>query len=383
MIGTPEPACLLIADISGYTGYLAGVELDHAQDILADLVSTVVGAIRPTFRLSKLEGDAAFAYVIAPAVDGSLLQDTVDATYFAFQRRLRDIAAASRCECNACIRIPNLDLKVVVHHGTVIRQRIAGREELLGADVILVHRLLKSDVVAATGFLAYALYSEPCIAAMGISEPERQGFLRHVVPTDIAGDVTVWLRDLGGAWRAEQERTRRVVDANDAIAAYTFETPAPPQVTWEYITSPIRRPQWAADAIIEQTATGRRGPGTVNHCIHGRDAIVEEILDYRPYEHLTVQSKMPMPGLPKLVSSQVLEPLPGGGTRVSLRFANPKPRDRARVLELRPILDSMIAHSFEQIAPLLEAEALQRAPSADDPSPPESLARNLTSPVVP
>ena len=44
MTGAPEKACLVIADICGYTGYLAGVELDHAQDILADLVSTVVGA---------------------------------------------------------------------------------------------------------------------------------------------------------------------------------------------------------------------------------------------------------------------------------------------------------------------------------------------------
>lgn len=30
----PERTCLLIADIAGYTSYLAGVELDHAQDIL-------------------------------------------------------------------------------------------------------------------------------------------------------------------------------------------------------------------------------------------------------------------------------------------------------------------------------------------------------------
>ena len=53
---TPEPACLVIADISGYTRYLAGAELDHAQDILADLMSTVVTSVRPTFRLAKLEG---------------------------------------------------------------------------------------------------------------------------------------------------------------------------------------------------------------------------------------------------------------------------------------------------------------------------------------
>ena len=42
MLNQPEPACLVIADITGYTSYLAGVELDHAQDILADLMDTVV-----------------------------------------------------------------------------------------------------------------------------------------------------------------------------------------------------------------------------------------------------------------------------------------------------------------------------------------------------
>ena len=60
----PEPACPVIADISGYTRFLAGAELDHAQDILADLMNTVVTSIRPAFRLAKLEGDAAFAYAI-------------------------------------------------------------------------------------------------------------------------------------------------------------------------------------------------------------------------------------------------------------------------------------------------------------------------------
>ena len=117
MLNHPEPACLVIADISGYTSYLAGVELDHAQDILADLMDTVVTSFRPTFRLAKLEGDAAFVYALTPTVDGSALQDAVERTYFAFRRRLRDIGQASTCECNACIRMPRLDLKVVAHHG--------------------------------------------------------------------------------------------------------------------------------------------------------------------------------------------------------------------------------------------------------------------------
>ena len=71
MLNTPEPACLVIADITGYTSYLTGVELDHADDILADLMDTVVGALRPTFRLAKLEGDAAFTYAMTETVDAS------------------------------------------------------------------------------------------------------------------------------------------------------------------------------------------------------------------------------------------------------------------------------------------------------------------------
>jgi hypothetical protein len=108
---------LLIADISGYTGYLAEVELDHAQDILADLIGAVVTALRPNFRLAKLEGDAAFTYMPAEQVDGSMLLDTIERCYFGFRRRRRDVRQATSCECNACTRIPDLDLKFVVHHG--------------------------------------------------------------------------------------------------------------------------------------------------------------------------------------------------------------------------------------------------------------------------
>jgi len=377
----PEPACLVIADISGYTGYLAGVELDHAQDILLDLVSTVVGAMRPMLKLSKLEGDAAFAYVVTPTIEGSTLQETVEGTYFAFRRRLRDIASASRCECNACIRIPDLDLKVVVHHGPVIRQRIAGHDELLGSSVIVVHRLLKNDVVESTGIKAYALYTADCVAAMGIGDPVLQGFIEHRVTTDVAGEVITWVRDLDAAWRAEQERARTIVEPGDAIAVFPFESPAARQVTWDYLTSPIRRPQWNADAVVEQSPTGRRGSGTVNHCIHGRDAVIEEILDYRPFDYLTMRSQMPMPGTPKLIHSYVLADAPGGGTHVELRIQKPKPRDRAVFEQMTAPLSGMIEHSFSGILPLLVAEAAA-ARAGDGVDLPTSKGRFETEPVT-
>src|SRR5215212_9945078 len=189
MLTQPEPACLVIADISGYTGFLAGAELDHAQDILADLMNTVVTAFRPAFRLAKLEGDAAFVYAITDTVDGPALQDTVERCYFAFRRRLRDIGRASTCECNACILVPTLDLKVVAHHGRVVRQRVANWEELVGSDVIVVHRLLKNHVEDALGANAYAMYTEACIAAMGLADPAAAGLIEHRETFEGVGEI--------------------------------------------------------------------------------------------------------------------------------------------------------------------------------------------------
>src|SRR6185503_2498220 len=78
--------------------------------------------------------------------------------------------------------------------------------------------------------------------------------------------------------------------------------PGTPALVWDFVTSPARRVRWQAgvDSIEEATANGRRGVGTVNHCIHGKDAIVEEILDWRPPEYYTFDFKVPIPGAPMI-----------------------------------------------------------------------------------
>src|SRR5205814_3269609 len=123
---------VLIADVSGYTRFLNGAELDHAQDIIADVMDTVLTRLRPPFRLAKFEGDAAFVYAIADKSDGSLLQDAIESAYFAFRQRLRNVKQSTSCDCNACTKMQDLDLKFVCHHGEFIKHRMAGREELAG-----------------------------------------------------------------------------------------------------------------------------------------------------------------------------------------------------------------------------------------------------------
>ena len=94
----------------------------------------------------------------------------------------------------------NLDLKFVIHHGEFIKHKMAGREELAGRDVILIHRLLKNAVNERLGGHAYALYSDACIQAMGI-DPFAQGLIEHRESIDIIGDMKCWVRDLEAAWQ--------------------------------------------------------------------------------------------------------------------------------------------------------------------------------------
>ena len=63
MSAVAQHGYLLIADISGYTSFVAGTELEHSHEILADLLGTICEKIEFILTLHKLEGDAVFAYV--------------------------------------------------------------------------------------------------------------------------------------------------------------------------------------------------------------------------------------------------------------------------------------------------------------------------------
>ncbi|MGQ0600871.1 MAG: DUF2652 domain-containing protein, partial [Anaerolineales bacterium] len=160
---------LVLADISGYTSYLAGVELDHAHEILTDLLTTIVTRFKTTLRIVKLEGDAVFGYVPEALMQrGETLLELLEATYTAFRDRRESAHRRTTCECNACRNIATLDLKFFVHHGDYVVQDVTGIKELVGSDVNLVHRLMKNGISQTTGWKAYALFTEEGLEHMGV-----------------------------------------------------------------------------------------------------------------------------------------------------------------------------------------------------------------------
>ena len=53
---------LVLADISGYTSFVAKTEIEHADIALSMLLETIVEKLSACLIISKLEGDAVFCY---------------------------------------------------------------------------------------------------------------------------------------------------------------------------------------------------------------------------------------------------------------------------------------------------------------------------------
>jgi len=195
---------LVLADISGYTSYLAGTELTHARDILTELLELIVERFKPTLEIAKLEGDAVFAYVSKNKIPrDELLLELQESTYVAFRDRVEGIRRRTICQCNACKAIPTLDLKFITHFGEYILQNVSGITELVGSDVNLVHRLLKNKVSEATGWKAYLLFTEPALTQLNLKLEnlhELLEFYEHL------GDIQTYSLDLHTRYKELKSR---------------------------------------------------------------------------------------------------------------------------------------------------------------------------------
>jgi hypothetical protein len=176
---TRQLGTLLLADISGYTSFLQGVDDAHrefaemdeppmAYVMMSSLLDAISSAIAPAFSVAKLEGDAVFAIAEDGAIEGAGLLELVDRCYARFQEDLSRAGQEWICNCSACSRASELDLKFIVHHGRWIAQTIGGNRELLGPDVNLVHRLLKNGAQKLIGPVPYVLLTQQVIDALAI-----------------------------------------------------------------------------------------------------------------------------------------------------------------------------------------------------------------------
>ena len=185
---------LLLADISGYTSFIARTEIEHAENVISPLLETIIGKLGDMLTFVKLEGDAVFAYVPENQVSScSAMLELLDQTYLIFRDSATDMHEHATCPCKACKAIPSLDLKFFVHHGEYVIQKVAGTIDLLGNDVTLIHRLAKNHVTESTGWNGYALFTGHCLEHM---QEDTRPFIRQAETYEHLGNVETYVMNM-------------------------------------------------------------------------------------------------------------------------------------------------------------------------------------------
>jgi len=344
---------LVLADISGYTSFVAKTELEHSHEILTELLELLVDNFKPLMTISKLEGDAVFAYVDESKVTrGETLIEFMESMYVAFRNRQISMRRKTTCTCAACQNIPSLDLKFIAHHGDYIIQNIANIHELVGSDVNLIHRLLKNHVAESTGWQAYILFTESCLDHLTLRIENAHIQMEEY---EHLGEVKTYNIDLHSRYKEITDEHRILIDEKDADMIIRTDFATPPHVTWEWIQDPIKRNLWGEHVrwYAGDRPRGRAGKGMSNHCAHGKSVSTEVTLDWRPFEYSTVDSY----GNGKKIISETVcfEPLPNGGTRLHdmMQVHMPLPRFLRRIVAY-----IMMVYFFKYNQHLLKAAQL-------------------------
>jgi hypothetical protein len=289
MMASIESGILLIADISGYTRFLASSELEHAQDSLRSLLNLIIEHTRPPLVISRLEGDAVISYAPAGSFhQGQTIVEIIECTYVDFCRARELMMLNTTCTCNACRNIPNLDLKFFVHFGEFVLEPLHTYTELVGTDVNLIHRLTKNSVTQQTGLKAYVAYTQPAVAALGI-EQIAESMTRHTDTYESIGEVQVYLDDLRSKWEQEKTRTRMSVQEGQAALTIEDDFPLPPLMMWDLVSSPQYKAilSGSKSARVDNLTNGRIGLGATFYCAHGSRVSPETIVDWQPPKEYT------------------------------------------------------------------------------------------------
>lgn len=284
---------LLIADISGYTAFLTSSEQDHANPILQSLLTSLVQQVDEPLHFWRMDGDAVLAYSTGQEFpSGEVFLSICENFYNAFATRQRDIIANTTCPCRACANVKNLDLKIMAHHGSFEEMNFGPVTDISGSDVILVHRMVKTDVKAVTGIRSYALFSEAAVKAMDIDA----ALTPYSQEIEHFGEVSFKVYDLGAAWeKFRAGRERLYLEEADGVWTYRRHFDLPIAIVWEALTAPELKQRWmlGMKSVTVERPEGRIGTGSGYHCAHEAADFFYWVTDWEPFDYFSTRINDP------------------------------------------------------------------------------------------
>jgi uncharacterized protein YndB with AHSA1/START domain/class 3 adenylate cyclase len=305
-----ETGHLVLADISGYTAFVAETELEHSREILNELLETLVRGLAQSLRIGQIEGDAIFA--LGPDLPEDP-QAWFAEIFIKFHRHLNAMKRVSTCPCKACMSVGTLTLKFVCHWGEFLPQSFLGKETFVGNAVNQVHRLLKNKVPSHEYLLVTQQTMERLPPAM------RALFMPHHEEYDLGAMECGWM-DLAPLRKDPRtDEVVKVVDAEHAHLSFEHVFDTPKDRLWAIITDPTARQRWMGVQRVDYEPGAKHTMvGGEYHCIHGQgqSSIFRIMEATRP-----AQMTMVMQFGPVLVWNTVtIEDVGGDRTRLVSRY---------------------------------------------------------------
>jgi class 3 adenylate cyclase/uncharacterized protein YndB with AHSA1/START domain len=279
---------LVVADISGYTAFVAETELEHSRAILNELLEMLVRGLARHLRIGQIEGDAVFG--VGERMPPRPIE-WLEECFVLYQRRLRDIQEISTCGCRACTTVASLTLKFVAHYGEYMPQRLGDKQTYVGRDVNIVHRLLKNSVPSHEYFLATSSFLDRLPATA------RAGFVPHQEKYD-AGEVAGGYVDFGSLREAARSATdRRLVESDHARLTLRRSYHTTHERLWQVFTDAETKRRWMNPTPRRLDYwPGVHGTllGAEYHCEHGSVNAVYRVVATAPPDQLTTVVRTPL-----------------------------------------------------------------------------------------
>jgi uncharacterized protein YndB with AHSA1/START domain len=349
---------MLIADISGYTQFLTTSEMDHANPILQSLLEALVEQVGDPLHFWKMEGDAVLAYSTRQQFpSGETFLAICENIYNSFAIRRQDIIANTTCTCQACSNVGNLDLKIIAHYGQFDEMKVGPVNDISGADVILVHRMTKTDVAKTTGVRSYALFSEAAADAMDIKEA-LEPFSQEI---EHFGEVAMLVYDLAKSWENfRSDRERFFMEEEDGVWTYRYHFNAPTAVVWELLTAPELKERWmdGINSVTADNQMGRVGGGSIYHCAHELADFIYRITDWEPFIYFSTRIKDPgRPAIDMPETYHLTQTNTGTEVRYTIGQACDPDGNRSEISEKEAVdfLSGFWKASFDQMHAQIEA----------------------------
>ncbi len=353
---------ILVANIFGYTAFVKQTELEHAQSIIDDLLNTLIESFQPPLIFSKIEGDSIFAYTPENSfTKGQTLLESIENLYCIFAITRESMHRNTVCPCKACKAMTDLDLKLVLHYGTYSFTTINSQQDLIGTDIMAIRHLSKSPISDATGIKGFAFITSDCVEALGI-EDLAKSLKTYSDTCEHIGIINGFVYDLYPVWEVAREQNKITVIPEDAWLVVDTFLPVPSALAWEYITEPSYRRLWlkASGITVDRNENGRVGIGNTYICAHGKYKINQVIVDWRPFDYLTVDTAMPLKGIQRSTTKLTQQ---DSGTKISWYFERVTGLNRIHTFLLRllsitmkGILTSRLKRGSEILREMIEKE---------------------------